>query len=115
MIWYDDLYVGESIVHKTKKIKWKICHNAGQIDIYVIALASNKQNLLDIIPARELLQRGYPKSRLRIVGLAGGYEEAVTVAVSIVDEVYQKTGAFAVESYLNKKRRDREGGCRLSY
>ena len=28
MKWYDDLYVGESIVHKTNKIKWKIRHNA---------------------------------------------------------------------------------------
>ena len=44
MIWYKDLYVGESIVHKTKKVKWKIMHNAGQIGIYVITLASNTQN-----------------------------------------------------------------------
>ena len=48
MKWYDDLYVGESIVHKTNKIKWKIRHNAGQINIYVITLASGEKNLLDI-------------------------------------------------------------------
>lgn len=24
MTWYDELYVGESIVHKTKRVKWKI-------------------------------------------------------------------------------------------
>lgn len=113
MKWYDDLYVGESIVHKTKKIKWKICHNAGQINIYVIALASNSANLLDIIPAQELLQKGYPKSGLRIVGLAKGYDEAVWVAASIVDEVYRETGAFAVAGYLEQKRKDREDGCRL--
>ena len=58
MIWYKDLYVGESIVHKTKKVKWKIMHNAGQIGIYVITLASNTQNLLDIIPSYELMQKG---------------------------------------------------------
>ena len=50
MKWYDDLYVGESIVHKTNKIKWKIIHNAWQINIYVITLASSENNLLDIIP-----------------------------------------------------------------
>lgn len=100
MTWHDKLYVGESIVHKTKKIKWKICHNAGQINIYVIALASNEQNLLDIIPAQELLQKAYPKSGLYIVGLAKGYDEAVEVAASIVSEVYQVTGAFAVREYL---------------
>ncbi len=100
MTWHDDLYVGESIIHKTDKIKWKICHNAGQLNIYVITLASNEKNLLDIIPARELLQKGYPKQNLYIVGLAKGYDEAVEVAASIIDLVYQKTGGFAVRSYL---------------
>ena len=104
MIWYDKLYVGESIVHKTKKIKWKIMHNAGQIGIYVVTLASNRQNLLDIIPSYELMQRGYPKREMVIVGLAKGYDEAVEVAASIVDEVYRNTGTFAVRTYLAEKQ-----------
>lgn len=111
MIWYEDLYVGESIIHKKNKIKWKIRHNAGQIDIYVIALASNKENLLDIIPAQELLLKGYPKRQLSIIGLAKGYQEAVEVAASVVDEVYHETGGFAVRSYLAEKRKRREAGC----
>ena len=109
MKWYDDLYVGESIVHKTSKIKWKILHNAGQLNIYVITLASNPANLLDIISEKELLQKGYPKKNLYIVGLAKGYQEAVDTAVAIIDEVYQNTGAFAVSSYLMKKREDMTG------
>ena len=98
MIWYKDLYVGESIVHKTKKVKWKIMHNAGQIGIYVITLASNTQNLLDIIPSYELMQKGYPKKDMVVVGLAKGYDE------SIVDEVYHSTGTFAVRAYLAEKQ-----------
>lgn len=109
MTWYDELYVGESIVHKTKRVKWKIDHNAGQIGIYVIAPASNDKNLLDIIPAAELLQKGYPKKDLKIAGLAGSYDEALEVAVSIVDEVYRNTGAFFVRSYLDEQRSGREG------
>lgn len=104
MTWYEDLYVGESIVHKTSKIKWKIRHNAGQLNIYVISLASNEANLLDIIPAQELLQKGYRKQDMYVVGLAKGYDEAVEVAVSIVDEVYQNTGTFDIRSYLGRKR-----------
>ncbi|MGN0349245.1 MAG: hypothetical protein ACI4DR_06895 [Roseburia sp.] len=115
MIWHEDLYVGESIVHKTKKIIWKIRHNAGQPDIYVIALASNVQNLLDIIPSAELLQKGYPKRKLYIVGLAKGYTEAVDVAVSIVDEVYRKTGTFAVRKYLTEGVSGGEAECQSYY
>lgn len=107
MIWYEDLYVGESIVHKTKKIKWKIRHNAGTIDIYVISLASNEENLLDIIPSRELLQRGYPRRKMFVVGLAKGYEEALEVASSIVEEVYRQTGGFRVREYLREKGRQK--------
>lgn len=108
MTWYDELYVGESIIHKTKKIKWKICHNAGQIGIYVIAFASNENNLLDIIPAQELLLSGYPKRQLYVVGLAKGYDEAVEVAASIVDEVYRATGTFDVRGYLAERKKRRE-------
>lgn len=111
MIWYENLYIGESIIHKKDRIIWKIRHNAGQINIYVITLASNEKNLLDIIPSQELLQRGYPKSQLYIVGLAKGYDEAVTVAASIVDEVYRRTGTFSVRNYLTEKGMDGEPGC----
>ena len=103
MIWYKDLYVGESIVHKTKKVKWKIMHNAGQIGIYVITLAFNRQNLLDIIPSYELMQKEYPKKDMVIVGLAKGYDEAVEVAASIIDEVYRSTGTFDLRTYLAEK------------
>lgn len=111
MIWYENLYVGTSIVHKTNKIKWKIRHNAGQVNIYVITLASNEQNLLDIIPSHELLQKGYPKAELYVVGLAKGYDEAVEVAVSIVKEVYHNTGTFAVRKYLAEKAESGEAEC----
>ncbi len=105
MKWYDDLYVGESILHKKKKIQWKILHNAGQLDIYVITLASNKNNLLDIIPSHELLQKGYPKKDLYVVGLAKGYQEAIEIATSIIDETYRQTGAFKIAAYLEQKRK----------
>lgn len=104
MRWYENLYVGESIRHKADKVKWKIRHNAGQIDIYVIAIASNPQNLLDIIPAQELMQKGYPKKELFVIGLAHGMGEAHEIVKEIIDEVYQKTGGFSILSYLQTKK-----------
>lgn len=61
MIWYDDLYVSENIEKKADKIKWKIKHNAGLLQMYVITLACNSQNLLEIISTKELMQKNYPK------------------------------------------------------
>lgn len=104
MKWYENLYAGESIRNKLEKIKWKIRHNAGQIDIYVIGIASNPKNLLDIIPARELMQKGYPKKDLYIIGLAHGIDEAYEVVKQIIDEVYRATGGFDIVPYLQAKK-----------
>ncbi len=103
MRWYEDLYVGETISHKKKKIKWKIMHNAGLLRVFIITLASNPDNLMDIIPARELKQKHYPKGGLYIIGLAGNYDEALEVAGHIVSEVYTATKGFDVRKYLQHK------------
>ena len=86
-------------------------HSAGQLRVYVITLSSNEENLLDIIPSRELLQRHYPKKGLYVVGLAGGYHEALELAGQIVSEVYFRTGGFDVRSYLRQDCR-KDGGRR---
>lgn len=103
MEWYRDLYAGESILHRQEKIKWKIMHNAGMLFVYVITLAANKKNLLDIIPSRELLQKAFPKQELYIIGLAGNYEEALELAGHIVSDVYRATGGFDIRGYIEQK------------
>ncbi len=100
MKWYRDLYVGESIADQTEKVKWKIRRGIGQLHIYVIAPASNPQNLLDIIPARELLQKYYPKKEMYVIGLAKGRAEAEQVAAELITAVYAETGGFDIRTYL---------------
>lgn len=104
MRWYKNFYAGKSIEKKKQKIKWKVNHNAGQLEIYLITLAANKENLLDIIPSWELMQKYYPKKNLYILGIAGGYEEALELAGSIVTEVYQKTNGFNLHQFFQKEQ-----------
>lgn len=100
MKWYYNLFLGETIAPKYKQTVLKIKNRGFTPNVYVIALASNPQNLLDIIPASELMQNGYPKEHVRIIGLAEGKKEAFEVTRQIVDEVYQKTGNTKVREYL---------------
>lgn len=112
MVWDREFYAGERIARKKSKIKWKISHNAGQLDIYVITLSSNPENLLDIIPSWELMQKYYPKAELVVVGIDKGYENAMELAGRIVMDVYHKTGDFHVRDYFLKrqgKRHSRKG------
>ncbi|MBQ8627235.1 MAG: hypothetical protein IJ419_13900 [Agathobacter sp.] len=102
MKWYKNLYLGENIAPKARQIVNKIKKKRLTPDVYVIALASNSQNLLDIIPTWELLQLGYPTDNVRIIGLAQGKQEALELVTSIVDEVYQKTGNVKLQEYLKQ-------------
>lgn len=103
MKWYKDLYLGETIKKKASKIKWKVEHNAGQLSVYLLTLPCNEENLLEIIPAAELMQKAYPKKDIYVIGIAGSYDDAAAMAASVVQEVYAKTGAFDVTGYILKQ------------
>ncbi len=106
MVWDSQYYAGESIAAKKEKIKWKILHRAGLIDVYVIALSSNPKNLLDIIPSWELNQKCYPKEGMVVVGIDKGYENAMELAGRIVMDVYRDTGGFNVRDYFKGRQKD---------
>ncbi len=108
MVWYKYLYADERISRKKEKIKWKVCHNAGQINLYLVTLSRGPGKLLEIVSTLTLMQRAYPKEGLFVVGLARGYEQAVCLATQIILEVYQETGGFDVKSDLLNKHRARK-------
>ncbi len=116
MIWYKEFYAGESIEQKKEKVKWKILHNAGQLDIYVIALSSSPASLLDIISAKELMQKSYPKQNMLIIGVDKGYDNAVELAAKIIMDVFQKTGNLKVRDYFLERQEQfrRKPVCRYS-
>ncbi|SER61981.1 hypothetical protein [Lachnobacterium bovis] len=100
MRWYNNLYISPSAKKKSKKIIWKIKHKAGLINVYVITLASNSSNLLDIIPSGDLLFLSYPRENVKVLGIAKGYTEALELSCKIVKEVYENTGKFDVHNYF---------------
>ena len=103
MKWYKDLFLGERIAPDVKKIIRQINSKKLTPNVYVIAFSSNSQNLLDIIPTSNLLQHGYPKEDIRVIGLALGITEAKELVRQIVDETYQNNGNVDVKQYLKSK------------
>lgn len=102
--WYRKLYMGKTAKKKRYEIVWKVKHNAGMLHAHVITLASNENNLLDIIPCRMLLQEGYPKKNMFIVGIAADYEEALEVVQNIIMEVYHATGGFQIRKFIMEQQ-----------
>ncbi len=109
MKWYDKLYTGAAIADAGRIIRL-IRHGRmtpGLHEIYVITFATNPKNLLDIIPVWNLMQPSYPREGLRIIGLAKGYDEALELVCSIVQDTYEGTGTVDVRNYLKESQRSR--------
>ncbi len=98
MKFYKKLYVGESI-KKPNKVKRKLRRNAGQFKVYVIALAGGDDQL-EIYHCAFLQQKYYRDHPPYIIGLAGGYEEAVDIVVKITEAALKETGRPDLKKYL---------------
>ena len=66
----------------------------------MITPASNGNNILDIYPATTFLSPYYREKEFLIIGIALGYGEALKLAGRIVEDMYQKTGAFCLDDFL---------------
>lgn len=104
LVWYKTLYLGDTVKKKSKRIRNRIDKEKYQPgDIRVITLASNPQNLLDIVPANELRQPYLRKSCPPIVGLAGGQREAEEIVRQIVEDTYGQRRDTNVREYLHDR------------
>lgn len=98
--WSDNLYYGQGIKKKHRRAIFSINHGKLTADVFCITFASNPSNLFDIIPANELLFPYYRNSRIHILGLAKGREEAKLVVQDMIIDVFKNTGDFKVREYF---------------
>ena len=79
--------------------------NSGKpvLGIYLLTLAENPVNLMDIIPAAMLIQKSFYGICPKIIGMAKGKEEALEMVRSLIDEMYRETGTFATAEYIENR------------
>lgn len=102
MQWAENLYLSDKTAKKKDKIIKKANRGVGMVSIYFITLASNRENLFDIFHAAHLKQPAFYKQDLYVVGIASGYEEALELIQRMIDDIYRKTGGFAVREYFGR-------------
>ena len=66
----------------------------------MITLPKNGNHILDIRPVSLLRKEERESRELLILGIARGYGEAAEVVRSMIDDMYQKTGAFNWTAYM---------------
>ncbi len=106
MQWAEHLYLSEKTAAKKEKIIRKAERGAGMVSVYLIALASNPDNLFDIFHAAHLKEQSFYRQELFIVGIAFGYEEALEMVQHMIEDIYRETGGFRVREYFGQNSRD---------
>ena len=103
MKFLQELYLGEKVAPKVEQVVKKIENNQTVPNLYLIAMASNPDNMLDLIPQKDILQKGYPKEELCVIGLAADKKEAAKVVQSVIEESLLKIGSADIRTYLKEK------------
>lgn len=89
---------------KTKKTLTRIMHRTKkrrlQPGIWLIAIASNEKNLLDIFHSIHYMQPMFESLNPDIVGVAESEDAAKELLIQITEDVYRETGSFDVRSYF---------------
>ncbi|MCI8418283.1 MAG: hypothetical protein HFI33_12450 [Lachnospiraceae bacterium] len=113
MNWAENLYLSDKTAEKKERIIKKAQLGVGMVQVYLITLASNEKNLLDIFHAAHLKQSAFYHQELNVVGIAKGLEDAQELTLQIIRDIYEQTGGFDVRSYFvfpageRKRRRKR--------
>lgn len=98
---YPELYLGEGIKEKKlDKIKKTLIQKPLWAGVYLITLAKNPVDQLEILDARQLAQRYYESHTLSVVGIAGDYEDALLLVERIAQECLDKRGDCRLKEYL---------------
>jgi hypothetical protein len=100
MRWNKNLFVRN--IKSVDRVKWKIEHKAGLVEVYVIALSRSDGSLLEVYPSYTLHQSHIRAQDLYIIGLARGYQNALELVRIIVDKIYCETGSFNIKTYFEE-------------
>ncbi len=84
MTFADNLYVGESIKHKSERILSRMEQNKFLMEVFCITKASNPNNLYDIYNYLEFKQPYYKDKPIHILGIAGSKQEAMELVASML-------------------------------
>lgn len=100
MRWWEHMYMGENAARNRSRILEGLRKGSLLPDTYVITLPESGNHILDIRPVSLLSKEEWESCEFLILGIARGYQEAAEVVRSMVDDMYQKIGAFDWTAYM---------------
>lgn len=103
--WYKNLYLGDTVREKEKKLMHRLEKGKPVPGVWLVTLASNRENHLDLLPADFLMQKALRRMCPMIVGIGFTRVEALMILMRIVQEVYEDTEDVNIRAWLLEKER----------
>ena len=115
IFWYEHLYMDEKLRHKEKQCKKIIEHRRKwkkypwqmlpwKKNYYVLALASNQENLFDIMNTDQMFFRYYEHQDLYVLGVSENYDGAVEILQQIMTDGFHNEPEFDPRKLFTKDR-----------
>ena len=95
-----NVYTTEKTKKVLPRIVQKIRRGKLQPGIWLITVASNEQNLLDIFQSVYYIQPMFARLNPDIVGVAESEDAAKVLLQKITEDMYRETGGFDVRTYF---------------
>lgn len=108
MKFYCDLYVSECWQEKKERIIKRLKQNRLQPQVYVIALSQGKQNHLEFFSSVLLKQHIVRDAGLFVVGIADGYDEALSIIAAVTDQIYKETADADIRRFILNRQEEYE-------
>lgn len=99
MVFSRQLYLGEGVKHPAI-IKHKLRAHRISKGTYVIRIAENDSDYLEILQATYYLQPLAHHEKNYIVGFASSYNEALTLVEKMMQDCLERTGGVDLRNYL---------------
>ena len=98
--WYKELYIGKHAEKRINRIQNRIDRGKRLPRIWLISLAANGRDQLDIFDARNLYQPAFRARCPMIVGVAADYGEALELVIRMADDVYRSRGDGNIRAWV---------------
>ena len=100
VIWNHRIYMDEKVSKKPEKYRRRIERGKIVPNCFCIALATNKQNTLDIYASGEFWFKYQSEAGIEIVGLASDRQSAFVLVEKMVSDIINEEGEFNSKTVL---------------
>lgn len=98
--WYKNLYLGNTVRGQEKKLMRRLEKGRPAPGVWLVTIASNDKNNLDLLPSELFLQKTFRERCPMIVGMGFTKAEAMEILMEIAREVYEETENMNIRDWL---------------